>query len=336
MFRLSFFSVWCFSILTCCLLFAVRCRTTAPVSLQPMGVPVSPEDNPMTMEKIAFGKELFFDKRLSKDHSISCAVCHKPFLAFTDGLQFSEGIGDRKSSRNASTIVNVAFQPYFMFDGVIETLEQQALVPIQDHNEMGMTLKEVVERLAADSSYREKARKIFNREIDPYVITRALAAFQRYLISDNSPFDQYYYGNNKNAISASAKRGWVLFSETLSCTNCHSAPAFTNFKPENNGSSSTYIADPGRFRATGDSSDYGKFKIPSLRNIELTAPYMHDGSLATLMDVIHHYEKGGNRHFNQHPSIKPFQLSKREKADLIAFLRSLTDESYFEKLRSIN
>lgn len=296
----------------------------------PLGAIPVPDENQQEAAKIALGKEFFFDKDLSVDRTINCAVCHKPGLAFTDGLAVSDGVLGRKSSRNSPTLLNTAYSPTLMFDGVIPSLEMQAVVPIQDHNEMGMNLKELIERLKAKPEYVEAARKIFNRDMDIYVLTRALAAFQRSLYTNDSRFDRYYYGKNERALSASEKRGWKLFSEKLYCTQCHSLPYFTTYKPENNGLYQTY-ADPGRFRATHDSTDIGKFKVPTLRNIEITGPYMHDGSIEYLEDVVDHYAKGGMNHVNQHPYIQPFTLTNREKKDLVNFLFSLTDMSFFQR-----
>lgn len=309
-----------------------RCNVSRNISLQPLGTMPHPEDNEMTAEKIALGKEFFFDKRLSLDETISCAVCHKPRLAFTDGLKVSDGIMGRKSNRNSPTLLNAAYLPRIMFDGELTTLEMQSIVPIQEHNEMGMDMKELIKRLKAVPEYQEAAKKVFNRDMDVWVLTRSLAAYQRSLMSDNSPFDRYYYGKQSMAISPSAKRGWKLFSEKLYCTSCHPAPHFTTYKAENNGLYADYGADNGRFRITGDSSDMGKFKVPSLRNIWITDPYMHDGSMEYLEDVIDHYKKGGSKHINQHPVIRSFDLTPREKKDLVNFLYSLTDMSFMERL----
>lgn len=310
----------------------IRCGVTKEMaSLQPMGEIIHPADNEMTAEKIALGKEFFFDKRLSLDESVSCAVCHKPGLAFTDGLEVSEGIMGRKSGRNSPSLLNSGYFPKLMFDGELSTLEMQSIVPIQEHNEMGMDMKKLMERLKAIPEYQEAARRVFNRDMDVWVLTRSLAAYQRSLVSDNSPFDQYYYGKHETAISASAKRGWELFSGKLYCTSCHPAPHFTTYKTENNGLYKEY-ADNGRFRINNDSTEMGKFKVPSLRNIEITAPYMHDGSFETLYEVLDHYCKGGNQHVNQNKIIQPFTLTKREKNDLVNFLNSLTDMSFMERL----
>ncbi len=307
----------------------IQCSVTQSFD-NPLGPIPVPEDNEQDAAKIALGKEFFFDKDLSVDRTLNCAVCHKPGLAFTDGLKVSDGVLGRKSSRNSPTLLNTAYSPMLMFDGVIPSLEMQAVVPIQDHNEMGMNLKELIERLQAKPEYVEAARKIYNREMDIYVLTRSLAAFQRSLYTNDSRFDRYYYGKNESALSASEKRGWKLFSEKLYCTQCHSLPYFTTYKAENNGLAKNYT-DPGRFRATHDSTDIGKFKVPTLRNIEITGPYMHDGSFESLEDVIEHYAKGGAGHVNQHPSIKSFPLSKRDKKDLVNFLYSLTDMSFFQR-----
>ena len=319
-------------ILTLVALLLIKCSVTSTVSLIPLGEMPHPSDNEMSADKIALGKEFFFDKRLSLDESISCAVCHKPGLAFTDGLKVSDGIMGRKSNRNSPTLLNAAYLPKLMYDGELSTLEMQSIVPIQEHNEMGMDMKKLMERLKAVPEYQEAAKKIFNREMDAWVLTRSLAAYQRSLVSDNSPFDQYYYGKNSWAISSSAKRGWKLFSEKLYCTSCHPAPHFTTYKVESNGLYENYGADNGRFRINNDSTEMGKFKVPSLRNIQITDPYMHDGSIESLSEVLDHYSKGGNHHKNQHPVIQPFKLTKGEKKDLINFLYSLTDMSFMERL----
>ncbi len=289
-----------------------------------------PEDNSYSDEKAELGKRLFFDKRLSLDNSMSCASCHLPEKAFTDGLAIADGVGGRKAFRNTPTLYNVGFSPTFMFDAHIQSLEEQALVPIHDTNEMASNIKTIIEQLSADDYYVEAARKLFNREIDAWVITRSLATFQRTLISDNSPFDRYYYKGEEGAISAEAKKGWKIFSDQLYCIQCHTPPHFTNFTAQNNGLYNDYTNDQGRFRIHGDSTDIGKFKIPTLRNIHLTGPYMHDGSLKTLSEVIDHYSRGGQEHVNKSPIIQPFRLSNNEKNALVEFLKSLSDNN-FEK-----
>ena len=304
------------------LLFYCKSDTDTVSLLSPISVP---KDNLQTVEKIKFGKQLFFDKRLSLDNSVSCATCHVPELAFTDGQKLSAGIHNRLAMRNAPTLLNVAYQKTLMFDGEVPNLEMQVLVPLKDSAEMGNQMKELIQKLRAIPKYQNQAQKIFKRDFDAYVLTRALASFQRYILSDDSPFDSYFNGN-KNSISKSAERGWILFSEKIYCTKCHVPPHFTNFTTENNGLYATYEDkfDKGRFRINGDSSEIGSFKVPVLRNISQTAPYMHDGSISNLTKVLDHYSKGGKGHFNQSKIIAPFTLSNQEKIDLLEFFKSLS------------
>lgn len=294
---------------------------------------VHPTDNPTSAEKIALGRQLFFDTRLSRDNSISCASCHHPELAFTDGKRVSEGVEGRKTERNAPSILNAGYLQTVMFDAHLPTLEMQVIVPIQEHVEMDMEMGALMERLRQIPEYQSAARQIFNREFDPWVLTRSIAAFERSLISDNSRFDQYLYHNDKSAMNKREINGWKVFSEKLYCIQCHPAPHFTHFKAENNGLYTDYGSDQGRFRIHHDSLDMGKFKVPSIRNSVLTAPYMHDGSFETLRDVIEHYSKGGAGHQFQHPIIQPFELSESEIEDLLLFFGALTDTSYMKDFR---
>ena len=291
----------------------------------------SPKDNPTDSAKIALGKELFFDTRLSLDNTISCASCHKPGFAFTDGLKTSTGINDQKTDRNSPSLLNSGFLKTVMFDAHLKTLELQAIVPIQEPVEMGHNMKVLIPQLRAIPEYQEAAKRIFNRDFDAWVLTRSLAAFERSLVSMSAPFDHFIKGDEK-ALNANEKAGWKIFSEKLYCTNCHTPPHFTNHEARNNGLYKEYGADKGRFRIHLDSADIGSFKVPSLRNIEITDPYMHDGSLETLEEVIAHYSGGGAGHHLQDTSIVPFELSSKEKKQLIAFLKSLTDLSFLERL----
>lgn len=285
-----------------------------------------PEDNPITAEKIAFGKKLFFDKRLSRNNEISCASCHQPDKAFTDGLPKSSGSNGETAMRNAPSLLNSSYFKSYMYDGEVKTLEEQVLVPIQDHLEMGSSMKEVLQKLSKDPEYRKLSKTIFNRELDAYVVTRAISTYERSLISRNSKFDQYLAGD-KNALNADERAGWLLFSEKLYCTKCHSGPDFTNYSVVSNGLYSDYGSDAGRFRINGLEKERGAFKVPSLRNISLTAPYMHDGSIQTLKEVILHYSKGGAHFPNKSPFIKPFQLNGLEINQLESFFRALIDTS---------
>ncbi|MFM7667909.1 MAG: cytochrome-c peroxidase [Bacteroidota bacterium] len=292
----------------------------------------SPEDNPITDEKVALGRKLFFDKRLSLNETVSCATCHVPEYAFTDRLTTSTGIEGRKTERNSPSILNSAFLKTVMFDAHLTTLEMQVIVPIQEHTEMGSNMKELIQKLRAIPEYQAAAKKIFNRDFDAYVLTRSISAFERTLISLNSRFDQYMKGN-KSILTVDEKAGWKLFSEKLYCIQCHPAPYFTTFEAANNGLYEEFGKDKGRFRIFLDSNDIGKFKIPSLRNIELTSPYMHDGSMKNLDEVFAHYQQGGKKHKLQSPSIKPFNLTSKEQMQLKAFLFSLTDTSYMQSMK---
>lgn len=291
----------------------------------------APIENPTDSAKITLGKELFFDTRLSIDNTISCATCHKPGFAFTDGLKTSTGINEQKTDRNSPSLLNSGFLKTVMFDAHLKTLELQVIVPLQEPVEMGHNMKVLIPQLRAIPEYQEAAQRIFNRDFDAYVLTRSLAAFERSLISMSAPFDHYIKGDGK-ALNADEQAGWKIFSEKLYCTNCHAPPHFTNHEARNNGLYKDYGEDKGRFRIHLDSSDIGSFKVPSLRNIEITDPYMHDGSMATLEDVIAHYSAGGQGHYLQDNSIVPFQLSKKEEKQLMAFLKSLTDLSFLERL----
>lgn len=291
-----------------------------------------PSDNQPSAEKIELGRALFFDKRLSLDESIACADCHNPAYAFTDRKTVSEGIQGKHAERNAPTLLNGAFLQTVMFDAHLKTLELQVIVPIQEATEMGHNMKVLIPKLRAIPAYQKAAKTLFNRDFDAWVLTRSIAAFERSLISMNSPYDQYMRGN-KRALTSDQKAGMKLFN-TLYCITCHPGPYFTNFKAENNGLYTNYGNDKGRFRINLDSADIGFFKTPTLRNIELTYPYMHDGSLKTLDEVIDHYLAGGKHPKGQHPSILPFQLTTQEKKQLISFLSALTDTSYLKNFQS--
>jgi len=282
------------------------------------------------LEKVELGRKLFFDKRLSSDETVSCSSCHLPEMAFTDGLKVSVGVEGRLTERNSPSLLNSGDLPTVMFDGHLPTLEQQVIVPIQEHVEMNMNMLDLITKLKGIPEYSNAAKECFNREFDPWVLTRAISAFERSLTSKNSPFDKYYSDNESKAISKSAKRGWKIFSEDLYCTNCHPAPNFTTYETINNGLYMNYGTDKGRFRIFNDSNDIGKFKIPSLRNITLTAPYMHDGSKASIYDVIDHYSRGGESHKLKDKRITSFKLSDEQENDLINFFSTLVDTSYMK------
>lgn len=278
-------------------------------------------------KRVDLGRSLFFEKRLSIDNTISCASCHIPELAFTDGKRVSIGVNGLTTNRNSPSILNLKNSTAFMFDAHIDNLEEQVIVPIQEHTEMNIKMGELVKKIKKLKIYQNASREAYSRDFDAWVLTRSIAEFERTLISDNSSFDQFIHGDT-SSFTDSQIRGWKIFSEDLKCLECHSLPHFTNNQALNNGLYKDYGADQGRFRIHHDSLDIGKFKVPSLRNITLTGPYMHDGSIKTLKEVIEHYSQGGKGHWNQDPRIKPFSLNHTELSDLINFFNGLTDTSY--------
>lgn len=287
-----------------------------------------PADNALTQERVELGRRLFFDPMLSEDGSVSCISCHNIDKAFTDGLAVSEGIYGRQGTRNTPTLANIGYHPYFFREGGQPSLARQAQGPIEEAHEMNSSLLETVERMNADPTYVEQSLLAYGRKPDPWVLTRALAAFQRTLVSASSAYDRYRQGE-ENALSAAAQRGLRLFEEELNCQQCHGGFDFTEYAILNNGLYLVY-ADSGLFRATLNPNDWAKFKVPTLRNIALTAPYMHDGSLPDLEAVIEHYASGGKAHPQKDPRIQPFSISESEQQDLIAFLESLTDSAFIE------
>ena len=287
-----------------------------------------PSDNAYTPERWALGRKLFYDKALSRDSTVSCASCHRPEFAFADYHAVSPGVDGRLGNRNVPSLANVAYHPYYLREGGLPTLEMQVFVPLQETHEMDFEIALAAARLAQDSAYRAMSESAYDRPMDPYVITRALAAFERTLISGDSRYDRYLAGTATTVISPAEKAGMDLFfSERTNCSACHGGYNFTTYAFANNGLYAEY-ADPGRFRLTNLESDRALFKIPSLRNVSITAPYMHDGSVATLREVIDHYDSGGQAHPNKSTLIRPLHLTESEKDDLVAFLQMLIDPTF--------
>lgn len=290
--------------------------------------PVLPPDNELTVARVALGKKLFYDPLLSRDSTVSCASCHRQALAFADDVPVSPGVEGRLGFRNSPTLANLAYLDLFNKDGGVVRLDIQALVPIEDHNEMDFRGLFAAERMQADPAYVAMSLRAYGREPSSFVITRALAAFQRTLISGEARFDRAERG--EALLTPSEARGRDLFfSERTNCGNCHGGFNFTLNEFENNGLYADY-EDQGRRRVTLDPADEGKFRVPTLRNVALTAPYMHDGSLPGLEAVIDHYDRGGSGHPNQSPLVRPLNLTEQEKADLLAFLQTLTDTAFIE------
>lgn len=286
----------------------------------------------LSAEKIAVGKKLFFDPIISRNRDISCASCHLPHLAFSDGLATSVGTEGRVHNRNSPTLFNVLWQPYLFMDGGNPTLESQVVGPIEEHREMDLPFTEAIARVAANETYQNLFKWAFNDDVNPFTFSLALASYERSLVSYNSAFDRFYYQGDSLALNASAQRGLALFkSAELKCADCHQLPLTTDFSFQNNGLKEVYL-DPGRARVTNNLAEHeGQFKVATLRNITLTAPYMHDGSLASLEEVIEHYASGGSNHPLKSEKIKGFAISASEKADLLEFLKSLEDTSSYQQ-----
>jgi cytochrome c peroxidase len=296
-----------------------------PERIRPLPAVVSPDENLLTEAKAELGKRLFFDPRLSGDNTMSCATCHVPEKAFADGLALGKGHGGRDLARNTPTVLNVAHYPRLMWDGRTETLEEQALLPIQAAEEMNQDLDELVNELQAVPGYVEQFEKVFGGEVTKERIGQALAAFQRTLVTGPSPFDRYLQGD-KTALSAAAIRGWELFQNDAGCIRCHNGPLLSDGGFYRLGIGR---GDDGRSAISKKPDDRGKYRTPSLRNIALTAPYMHDGSHQTLTDVVTFYYRGVSTDSQDGLPMDVEPLlgqSFSEIPDLVAFLESLTGE----------
>lgn len=283
-----------------------------------------PEDNYPNDYRIRLGKLLFSDKRLSRTDEVSCASCHKSEFAFADNTPTTKGVDGLDGTRNGISLMNVAFQKRLLREGGVPSLEMQVLVPFQEHNEFDLNIVAAANKLGNDSLYQALSQLAYSRDLDPFIITRSISAFERTLIGGNSKFDQYL--NKKAKLTTDEERGMVLFfSDSLACASCHSGILFTSQEFANNGLYETYN-DNGRQRLTGLDSDNGVFKIPSLRNVAQTAPYMHEGSIETLDGVIEHYASGSKPHRNKSKQLNGFALTASDKKALIAFLNTLTEK----------
>lgn len=289
-------------------------------------VPI-PSDNLQFDAKVELGKLLFFDPRLSKGNSVSCAFCHVPAAGFADPRQVSLGVGGKQGGRNAPTALNAAYNHRQFWDGRAGSLEEQALGPIQNPVEMGETLQGVVKKLSKIKGYQTRFRAVFGQDVSPDGIAKALAAFERTLISTNSPFDKFMAGD-KNALSAGAQRGFELFQGKARCVLCHNGPNFTDNKFHNLGVPQVgpLKEDLGRYSVTKRDADRGAFKTSSLRSVALTAPYMHTGGFKSLDEVMEFYNKGGEAVPGKDAFMSQLNLTEQEKKDLVDFLNSLTGD----------
>lgn len=343
----------------------------------PLGLPAElwrkkiPADNPLTVDKVALGQSLYFDKRLSADGTLSCAVCHDPASALADRSRTAVGVAGSAGARNSPTILNAAFGTSQFWDGRVVSLEEQAKAPLVSPDEMGMRDYAAVEaRVAAVGDYRRRFRRVFGEQgITIDTISKAIAAFERTQLSGNSPFDRFMAGD-KTAISDAQKRGWALFRGKAGCVECHafdaSSPFFTDFGFHNTGvatknrnfnelirhldagggpaaskgqavnplSHEEGFSELGRYLVTKRLEDLGAFKTPSLRDIELTNPYMHDGSVKTLLDVVRFYNRGGERNPSLDSKLHPLGLDEGEMNDLVEFLRALTSDDVLRRAQA--
>jgi cytochrome c peroxidase len=332
-------------LISCC--FITSCaKPRAEVPSKPLGTTVSitaplglpavpiPADNPPTVETIALGRRLFYEPRLSADSTVSCASCHFPKFGFADPKPVSIGVGGTRGTRNAPSVLNAAYNPNQFWDGRAATLEEQAAGPIGNPVEMNHGLEECIRKLNTDDRYRAQ----FDKAFGPGGVTldrlkKAIASFERTLLSGDSPFDRYQYGGDKSALSAAAARGLEIFKDKNrgNCSACHTIgekdALFTDGKFHNIGEGigpTGEILDLGRFDQTKVEADKGAFRTPTLRNIAKTAPYMHDGRIRTLKEVVDFYVGGGSSNPNLDKEIKELKLNGRERADLVEFMESLT------------
>ena len=307
---------------------------------------IIPEDNPMTVEGVELGRKLFYEKKLSGDNTMSCGACHSPQTSFSDANQFSIGIDGIQGTRNSMALINLGWNTSFFWDGRAQTLEEQIILPVRDPIEMHETWPNAIKELEADVTYKNMFFKAFGEEgIDSVKASKAIAQFLRTMISGKSKYDvmyKYEYGYSLSAeeqqiyqtITPSEWAGYDLFKslDGADCFHCHNGPLMQVMKFSNNGLDATFT-DLGHGAVTGNVNDNGKFKVPTLRNIALSAPYMHDGRFSTLSEVVDHYSFG----IQQSPTLDPLiefafqggvQLAPSEKDLLLQFLNTMTDESF--------
>ena len=268
-----------------------------------------PDENPLTREKVELGRRLFTDRRLSRDRSIACSSCHDPDRAFSDGRPVAVGINRQVGRRSAPALINRGYGRVFFWDGRAATLEEQVLQPLQDPKEMNMTLAEASARVGLTSGE----------------ISRALASYVRSILSGNAPFDRFTNGDRR-ALSSEQQAGLQVFRSKGNCTACHLGPNFTDERFHNTGVAwrDGSLVDEGRFAVTGTMEERGAFKTPTLREIARTAPYMHDGSLVSLDEVVDYYDRGGNANPGLDPELRPLKLTASEKRSLVVFLHTLS------------
>lgn len=292
--------------------------------------------NSLPKDEIALGRQLFFDTILSSTQKISCATCHQPAFAFADTSAVSLGVFNRRGTRNTPSAMNLTNSVSFFWDGRAKTLEEQALIPIANPDEMNLPIDSAVHRLEASEFYASAFQKIYQQQPTAQTLAKALAAFQFSLETSDTPFDDWKTNANEAAVSESVKRGFALFNGSANCVRCHFGPDFSNTEFRNIGLfNGKELNDSGRAAITKDPAELGKFKIGPLRNIALTAPYMHNGMFSTLREVIDYYDQPDK--FVPNPVnrdsllAKPLNLSERDKEDLENFLRALTSKGLVKR-----
>lgn len=311
---------------------AVIIALTASVILFAAFLPQAEPTVLQTPEQL--GEMLFNDKILSGDYTLSCASCHIPQFAFADTAKFSKGVGGKLTSRNTPTVMNVLSRESFFWDGRVETLEEQALHPISNPDEMNLPIEDAVKRLNNDANYRAHFTAIFGQLPNKTTLGKAIAAFEKTLETASTRFDRFM--NDEEAFTESEKRGQQLFNNKAKCFDCHFTPDFTGDEFRNIGLfDGKQLNDSGRYKITLNTKDIGKFKVPGLRNVAITAPYMHNGMFATLREVIDYYDNPTAfvKHAQNRDELlsKPLGLTEQEKKDLEAFLHTLTDDNFVKK-----
>jgi cytochrome c peroxidase len=288
-----------------------------------------PEDNPHLEEKVELGKQLYFDKRLSKDNTISCASCHDPDKGWSNGEAFATGVRGQVGGRSSPSIVNSAYSALQFWDGRASQLEGQALGPISNPIEMDMPIEDVIAKLNKIEGYKKQFQAIYKTDVTAPGIAKALSAFERTILSGDAPFDRFKAGDTK-AMSEQAQRGMKIFFGKANCSACHTGHSFSDFAFHNLGiGMDKDQPDLGRFVITKIEGDKGAFKTPTLREIARTAPYMHDGRFKTLEDVVDYYNKGGHPNPQLDEEIFELKLTKEDQADLVKFLKEgLSSETY--------
>jgi cytochrome c peroxidase len=309
-------------------------KDTLPAQLSLQTIPLGldahrpiPKENPLTEAKVQLGRKLFFDPILSADGTVSCASCHQPDHGFASPHPLAVGIGGKRTPRNAPSLFNRAYGTSFFWDGREATLEDQALRPIENPLEMGDSVPAAVKRLQGHKAYPAQFQAVFGDGVTATNLARALASFERVLLLGNSRVDRFRAGDTQ-ALTENERHGLWLYESRGRCWRCHSGPNFTDEQFHNTGVSwGQTPLDLGRFETTRIETDRGRFKTPTLRGLTQTPPYMHDGSLKTLEEVVAFYNRGGGKNPHLDPALGPLELAKNDVRDLVAFLKALSDSS---------